>query len=158
MRCPFCQENDTKVTDSRLVGDGLQVRRRRECLTCQERFTTYETVELSLPRVVKHDGSRQLFDENKLRKGLLRAIEKRPVDTEQVEAAIARIKQRLLAQGEREVHTDLIGSWVMDELRELDDVAYVRFASVYRRFEDVSAFQDEIERLHKKIMDEKNNK
>lgn len=155
MRCPFCQENETKVTDSRLVGDGLQIRRRRECLGCQERFTTYETVELSLPRVVKHDGSRQHFDENKLRKGLLRAIEKRPVDTEQVESAISRIKQRLLALGEREVPSGTIGEWVMDELRKLDDVAYVRFASVYRRFEDVSAFQDEIERLHKKIMDDK---
>ena len=150
MRCPFCQESDTKVTDSRLVGEGLQIRRRRECLACSERFTTYETIELSLPRVVKHDGTRQPFDEHKLRKGLVRALEKRPVDTDKVEGVISRITQRLRALGEREVPTQTIGEWMMDELQGLDDVAYVRFASVYRRFEDVSAFQEEIDRLHKK--------
>ena len=147
MRCPFCAAADTKVIDSRLANDGDQVRRRRECLTCAERFTTYETAELVLPRIVKHDGSREPFDESKLRTGMLRALEKRPVGTEQIEAAINHVKQQLRANGEREVAARVVGEWVMNELRELDQVAYVRFASVYRSFQDVNAFREEIDRL-----------
>lgn len=151
MRCPFCHAEDTKVVDSRLANDGDQVRRRRECLTCGERFTTYETVELSAPRVVKSDGSRELFSEQKLRQGMLRALQKRPVDTDRVEAAIERIKHRLRVKGDREIQSREIGEWVMDELRDLDQVAYVRFASVYRSFQDVQAFREEIERLEAQL-------
>lgn len=147
MRCPFCDAADTKVIDSRLAGDGDSVRRRRECLTCTERFTTYETAELVMPRVIKRDGSRVPFDEVKLRAGMLRALEKRPVDTDAIEAAVSRIKRQLRATGEREVASGVIGESVMGELRRLDQVAYVRFASVYRSFQDVKAFRDEIERL-----------
>jgi transcriptional repressor NrdR len=147
MRCPFCNADDTKVIDSRLVNEGNFVRRRRECLTCSERFTTYETVELSMPRIVKRDGSREPFDEHKLRTGLERALERRPVNTEDTEAAISRIIRKLHATGDREVPSRLIGEWLMDELRDLDQVAYVRFASVYRDFEDVNEFREEIERL-----------
>jgi len=149
MRCPFCGAPETKVIDSRLANDGDSVRRRRECLTCAERFTTYETAELILPRLVKNDGTREPFSEEKLRAGILRALEKRPVDTEAVEAAINRIKHRLRASGEREVASRQVGEWVMHELRELDEVAYVRFASVYRSFQDVNAFREEIERLQR---------
>jgi transcriptional repressor NrdR len=149
MRCPFCGAEDTKVVDSRLSGDGDQVRRRRRCTVCSERFTTYETAELNLPRVVKRDGSRVPFDGRKLRSGMMRALEKRPVGTEQVEAALARINRRLLAVGEGEVSSRKVGELVMDELRGLDQVAYVRFASVYRKFEDVAAFREEIERLER---------
>ena len=131
-------------------GDGgQQVRRRRECQECGERFTTYESAELVLPRVIKSNGARQPFDEDKLRSGLLRALEKRPVDLEQMEAILDRIKHRLRASGEREVHTREVGELVMEELRELDDVAYVRFASVYRSFQDVNEFQKEIEAMDK---------
>ncbi|MFC1748771.1 transcriptional regulator NrdR [Pseudomonadota bacterium] len=147
MRCPFCGADDTKVIDSRLANEGDSVRRRRECLTCSERFTTFETAELALPRIVKEDGSRVPFDEEKLRRGMLRALEKRPVDTEAVEAAVNRIKHLLRATGDREVPSSQVGGWVMDALAELDQVAYIRFASVYRSFEDVSAFREEIERL-----------
>jgi transcriptional repressor NrdR len=147
MRCPFCGAPDTKVIDSRLANDGDMVRRRRECLTCKERFTTYETAELVMPRIIKSDGSREDFDEDKLRSGLRRALEKRPVETEAVEAAINRIKRRMRLSGEREVNARQLGEWVMEELRDLDQVAYVRFASVYRSFEDVNAFREEIERL-----------
>ncbi len=149
MRCPFCGAQDTKVVDSRLAGEGDQVRRRRVCQACRERFTTYETAELVMPRVVKRDGSREPFDEDKLRAGLLRALEKRPVPMDRVEAAIVRIKRQSRALGEREVSSQLIGEWVMEELRALDQVAYVRFASVYRSFQDVAAFREEIERLEK---------
>jgi len=147
MRCPFCGYQETKVIDSRLAGEGEQVRRRRECLSCMERFTTYEGAELSLPRVVKSGGSREPFTEQKLRAGMLRALEKRPVETDRVEEAIARIRRRLLSLGEREVESRRIGEWVMEALRELDQVAYVRFASVYLSFEDINAFRDMIERL-----------
>lgn len=147
MRCPFCSTSETKVIDSRLVGEGDAVRRRRECLSCNERYTTYETAELALPRLVKRDASRQPFDENKLRSGLLKALQKCPVSMEQVEASVNRIKRKLRATGEREVPSSKLGKWVMEELRVLDDVAYVRFASVYRRFTDVKAFQEEIDRL-----------
>jgi transcriptional repressor NrdR len=135
------------VIDSRLAGEGDQVRRRRECLVCAERFTTYESAELNLPRVVKGDGRRVPFDGKKLRVGMMKALEKRPVSTDQVDAAVARITRRLMSSGESEVDSRRIGELVMDELRQLDQVAYVRFASVYRRFEDVRAFREEIERL-----------
>lgn len=147
MRCPFCGDADTRVIDSRLAGEGAQVRRRRECVTCGERYTTYETAELLMPRIVKSDGTREPFNEDKLLAGVLRALEKRPVDTESIEAAISRIQRRLQACGEREMASRQIGEWVMDELCSLDQVAYVRFASVYRSFQDVREFRDEIERL-----------
>jgi transcriptional repressor NrdR len=138
---------DTKVIDSRLAGEGMQVRRRRECIACADRFTTYESAELVMPRIIKSDGTREPFNEEKLLTGVLRALEKRPVDTESVEASISRIQHRLQACGEREIPSRQLGEWVMDELRNLDQVAYVRFASVYRSFQDVSEFRDEIERL-----------
>ena len=149
VHCPFCGNSETKVIDSRLVAEGDQVRRRRECLSCGERFTTFETAELVLPRVIKTNGSRQPFDEDKLRNGMLRALEKRPVDLETIESTINRIKHKLRATGEREVKTRDIGELVMNELRELDDVAYVRFASVYRSFQDINEFKEEIERMGK---------
>lgn len=149
MRCPYCGDPDTKVVDSRLANEGDSVRRRRECVGCGERFTTFETAELVMPRVVKQDGMREPFNEDKLRSGMMRALEKRPVDTEAVEQAINRIKRRLWARGDREVAARLVGEWVMNELRELDEVAYVRFASVYRSFQDVNAFREEIERLQR---------
>jgi len=135
--------------DSRLSGEGDQVRRRRKCLVCKERFTTYETAELNLPRVVKRDGSRVPFDGRKVRSGMMRALEKRPVSTQEIEAALARINRRLVTSGEGEISSRRIGELVMDELRGLDEVAYVRFASVYRKFEDVNAFREEIERLQR---------
>lgn len=150
MYCPFCKEQDTKVIDSRLVAEGEQVRRRRECSRCGERFTTYESAELVMPRIVKQNGNREPFDEAKLRAGLQRALEKRPVSVEEIEAAVARIKQALRATGERELPSRRIGEVVMDELRELDQVAYVRFASVYRSFQDLSEFRSEIDRLESK--------
>ena len=147
MHCPFCGNDDTRVIDSRLVADGNQVRRRRECAKCNERFTTFETAELVLPRIIKQDGRRQPFDEDKLRAGLLRALEKRPVSVEQIEAALGRIKHRLRATGEREVKAMVVGEMVMAELKERDEVAYIRFASVYRRFQDLNQFREEIDRL-----------
>lgn len=149
MRCPFCFEQDTKVIDSRLGGEGEQVRRRRECVHCQERFTTYEAAELCFPKMVKRDNSREPFSEEKLRKGLVKALEKRPVGTEQIEQAIRDIKRKLRDTAEREVSTRVLGDWIMEALQNLDPVAYVRFASVYRRFQDVSAFEKEIEFLRK---------
>lgn len=147
MHCPFCSAPDTRVIDSRLSGDEGQVRRRRECTVCGERFTTYEKAELNLPRVVKHDGSRQPFDEEKLRSGLCKALEKRPVSMEQIEASVSHIKHNLMTAGEREVDARTIGDHVMEELRQLDHVAYIRFASVYLDFEDVDAFRQAIEKL-----------
>lgn len=147
MHCPFCREVDTKVIDSRLVAGGDQVRRRRECVTCEERFTTFESAELVMPRIVKRDGSREPFNEDKLRAGMLRALEKRPVGMDAIEASLNQLKFALRLRGEREVAAQELGSLVMDALRALDDVAYVRFASVYRDFQDVSEFQQEIERL-----------
>lgn len=154
MRCPFCQSDDTKVIDSRLANEGYMVRRRRECISCTERFTTFEGAELVMPRVVKQDGTREPFHEDKLRAGIVRALEKRPVDTDAIEAAINRIKTHIRGTGDREVESDRIGEWVMQELRELDQVAYVRFASVYRSFQDVNEFREEIERLEKQITPE----
>jgi transcriptional repressor NrdR len=149
VRCPFCISDETRVVDSRLVGDGAQVRRRRECSQCRERFTTYESAELTLPRVVKQDGRRTPFNRDKLRAGLLRALEKRPVPVDRIEAMLGRIERLLIATGEREVRSREIGERVMDELKEIDQVAYVRFASVYRSFEDVKEFRDAVERLER---------
>lgn len=150
MRCPYCSALDTRVLDSRLANDGDQVRRRRECTACKERFTTYEVAELVLPRVIKRDGVREPFDENKLRTGMLKALERRPVVSDDIEAAINRIKKDLIAKGEREIGTQELGEKVMKELSMLDHVAFVRFASVYRSFQDVSEFTDIIENLKKK--------
>ena len=147
MHCPFCGAHDTKVIDSRLVAEGDQVRRRRECMACVERFTTFETAELVMPRMIKTDGSRQPFDEEKLRAGMQRALEKRPVSVERLEEAIAHIKHQLRATGEREIKSRVLGELVMVELQKLDEVAYIRFASVYKSFEDVAAFREFIERL-----------
>lgn len=147
MRCPFCRSEDTRVIDSRLADDGDAVRRRRECNACSERFTTLEHASLRMPYVVKSDGSREAFDEMKLRSGMTRALEKRPVDTDAVESAVQRIQHKLLTSGDREVPALRIGEWVMHELSELDQVAYVRFASVYRSFQDVDEFSEEVKRL-----------
>jgi transcriptional repressor NrdR len=147
MHCPFCGHEETKVIDSRLAGEGQQIRRRRECLACGERFTTFETAELVMPRIVKSDATREPFDEDKLRHGMLKALEKRPVASEAIDAAVVHICHRLRTLGEREVPARLVGELVMEELRHLDEVAYVRFASVYRSFQDVDAFREEIERL-----------
>ncbi len=147
MYCPFCSAPDTRVVDSRLTNDGDQVRRRRECASCNERFTTYESAELNMPRIVKQDGSRMPFREEKLVAGVMRALEKRPVSTEQIDAALNRIKHQLLAAGEREINSAVIGNLVMEELLSLDQVAYIRFASVYLDFSDINAFRDAIEKL-----------
>lgn len=147
MHCPFCNTPDTKVIDSRLSDDGTQVRRRRECIACNERITTFETAELSLPRVIKRDGERTAFNVEKLKSGMLRALEKRPVNTEQIDAALNRILKNIRTSGERELSSKIIGERVMNELRALDQVAYVRFASVYRSFQDIDAFDQEIRKL-----------
>jgi transcriptional repressor NrdR len=147
MQCPFCTIDETKVIDSRLVADGGQVRRRRECLGCKERFTTYELAELVMPRIIKQNGSREPFNEEKLRGGFLRALEKRPVSVEVIEKWITQIKHKLRATGERELPSDEVGSHVMEALKAMDQVAYVRFASVYRSFQDPSEFRDAIESL-----------
>lgn len=147
MRCPYCGTQETRVIDSRLSTEGDQVRRRRQCVDCKERFTTYEQAELNMPRVVKSDGGRQPFVEDKLRAGVQRALEKRPVPSDRVEALIEHIKKHLLALGEREVKSREIGECVMRELSDLDHVAYVRFASVYRSFQDVKQFREVIDRL-----------
>lgn len=147
MYCPFCGHEETKVIDSRLAGEGRQIRRRRQCLDCNERFTTFESAELVMPRLVKSDNSRQPFDESKLRNSMVRALEKRPVSADAFEQSVGRLVHKLRTMGEREVPSRLIGELVMEELRELDEVAYVRFASVYRSFQDVTEFQDEITRL-----------
>ena len=147
MHCPFCGKQDTKVIDSRLASEGAQVRRRRECLDCNERFTTFESAELVMPRIIKSNNAREPFNEKKLVAGMMRALEKRPVKSDEVDGAISRLQYRLRASGEREIPARKLGEWVMNELRELDEVAYVRFASVYRSFEDVKAFREEIERL-----------
>lgn len=147
MHCPFCGHVETKVTDSRLAGEGRQIRRRRECLDCGERFTTFESAELLMPQVVKSDRTRQPFDDAKLRASLRKALQKRPVAEDAIDEAVGRIEHRLRSLGEREVPSRTIGELVMEELRHLDEVAYVRFASVYRSFQDVDAFHEEIDRL-----------
>ena len=150
MHCPFFGHEETKVTDSRLAGGGAQIRRRRECLSCGERFTTFETAELVMPLVVKSDQSRVHFDEQKMRAGMERALEKRPVPREALDAAVSRICHKLRNMGEREVASRVVGELVMDELHQLDEVAYVRFASVYRSFQDVEACRHEIEQLRQR--------
>ena len=147
MHCPFCSADETKVIDSRLVAEGHQVRRRRECVECHERFTTFESAELVMPRVIKSNGSREPFNEDKLRGGIQRALGKRPEGMEADEESINRIESKLRATGEREVDAKLIGNLVMEELKGLDKVAYIRFASVYRSFEDIREFGEEIARL-----------
>ncbi|NNC24280.1 transcriptional repressor NrdR [Salinisphaera sp. USBA-960] len=147
MQCPQCARRTTRVVDSRLAADGTQVRRRRACGGCGARFTTFETAELVLPRIVKRDGTPEPFDETKLRRGMTQALYKRPVATEAVDAAIGRLQQRLQGDVDRDVPADRLGEWVMAELRDLDQVAYVRFASIYRRFQDVNAFREEIAQL-----------
>ena len=150
MRCPFCGAHETRVLDSRLVNEGDQVRRRRECNACKERFTTFEVAELMMPRVIKRDGNREIFEEHKLRSGMLKALEKRPVESDAIEAAINRIKRELMESGEREIPVQALGEKVMKELSLLDHVAFVRFASVYRSFQDVSEFTEMIESLKQK--------
>lgn len=147
MFCPFCSATETKVIDSRLVAEGHQVRRRRECAKCHERFTTFEMAELVMPRIIKTDGKREPFNEEKLSAGIYRALEKRPVSAEEIELSISQIKSKLRATGEREVASSLLGELVMTALKKLDKVAYVRFASVYRSFEDVKEFNEEIAKL-----------
>jgi transcriptional repressor NrdR len=147
MYCPFCGHVETKVTDSRLAAEGRQIRRRRECLGCGERFTTFETAELLMPRIIKGDGSREPFDEGKLASGMSKALEKRPVSAEAIDQAVQRICHKLRVMGEREVPARTVGELVMEELRHLDEVAYVRFASVYRSFQDVEAFRETVEHL-----------
>lgn len=147
MHCPFCAHVETKVNDSRLAAEGRQIRRRRECLACGERFTTFETPELVMPQIIKKDRTREPFDEHKLRGSFIKALEKRPVSQEAIEEAVARIDHRLRALGEREVESRLIGDLVMEELRHLDEVAYVRYASVYRHFQDIDAFREEVDKL-----------
>jgi transcriptional repressor NrdR len=147
MFCPFCETPDTKVTDSRIVLDGAGVRRRRECLDCKERFTTYESVELSMPSVIKRDGSRETFNENNLRGGIARALEKRPVSVEQIDKIISSIVHQARTTGDKEISSQQLGHWAMEALKPIDEVGYVRFASVYRRFKDLDAFVSEIKKL-----------
>lgn len=151
MRCPFCQHEDTRVIDSRAADDGASIRRRRECPGCGERFSTQETVELKLPAIVKSDGRREAFDERKLRVSFERALQKRPVGSDAIDAAVRAVIQALRLSGERELPSLRLGEFVMAELKKLDQVAYVRFASVYRKFEDVQAFREEIERLERDL-------
>ncbi len=153
MYCPFCETTETKVIDSRLISEGVEVRRRRECADCGERFTTFEKAELLMPRIIKRDGERVPFDEVKLRAGLERALEKRPVDCDKVETMMAHLVRSVRAEGEREVSALKLGEFVMHELRQVDQVAYVRFASVYRRFKDVSEFSEEVKSIKKEKVD-----
>ena len=147
MRCPYCGDLNTRVIDSRLAGDGSQVRRRRECGECKERYTTYESADLELPRILKRDKRREPFSLSKLRSGVMHSLEKRPVSTEQVESLLDRIRHLCLDYGDREIPSHQIGEWVMHELREIDQVAYIRFASVYRSFTDVKEFREIIDHV-----------
>ena len=149
MHCPFCGAVDTKVIDSRLVSEVNHVRRRRQCAACSERWTTYESAELVMPRIIKQDGIREPFNEDKLMAGLAKALEKRPVSIDKVEEAMSKIKANIRSGGEREVHSRDVGEQVMRELRQLDEVAFVRFASVYRSFKDLNEFREEIDKLSK---------
>ncbi|HAW45035.1 MAG TPA: transcriptional regulator NrdR [Sutterella sp.] len=144
MFCPFCKSDSTQVVDSRTSEDGTTIRRRRRCQACGKRFTTYERVELSMPSVIKRGGARCEYDQNKLRASMMLALRKRPVSRERVDESINRIEQKMLALGEREVRSEKIGEFVMGELRQLDKVAYVRFASVYRNFQDVQKFAEAV--------------
>ena len=147
MYCPFCGHQETKVVDSRLAGDGYQTRRRRECIECSERFTTFESAELVLPKLIKRDESREPFNESKLRSGILVATEKRPISIESIEELISRIIRKVQKLGEREIQSRTLGEIVMLELREIDEIAFVRYASVYRRFQDIEEFEKEIDSL-----------
>ena len=147
MQCPFCNIQDTKVVDSRLHRDGEQIRRRRECLACNERFTTFETIELDLPRIIKRDGSRCKFNQDKIRQGMMKALEKRRISTATLDSAIHRMIHKIRTLGEQEIESQYLGELAMNELREIDAVAYVRFASIYRSFQDIDAFNKEIEKL-----------
>lgn len=149
MKCPYCADPNTQVVDTRENEDGDTVRRRRRCLTCDKRFTTYERVELQLPLVVKKNGSRTEYDRDKLKGSMMLALRKRPVTTESLDAAIDRIEEKLVQMAEREVPTDRVGELVMRELKKLDKVAYIRFASVYRNFEDLDEFSDAIREVKK---------
>ena len=149
MRCPFCGAIETRVVDSRLVGDSDQVRRRRKCTECEERFTTYESAELNLPRIIKSRGNREPFSDNKLQAGFQKALEKRPVSVEAIDDSVSRVKHRCLVAGDREIDARQVGEWVMEELQLLDEVAYIRFASVYRQFEDAAAFREAIDTLER---------
>lgn len=151
MHCPFCQHSDTRVIDSRVSEDGATIRRRRECEACGERFSTLETIELKLPAIIKSDGRRDTFDARKLRAGFDRALQKRPVSEEQIESAVRAVIHQMRMSGERELASRRIGEFVMAEMRKLDHVGYVRFASVYRSFEDVADFREEIEKLERDI-------
>ncbi len=158
MHCPFCQAQDTKVIDSRLVGDGSQIRRRRECELCQARFTTFETADLALPRIIKSDGERQPFNGTKLKAGMLRALEKRPLSSEEVDAVFGNVLTQIRQLGEREIPSRMLGEIVMKSLKSIDQVAYVRFASVYRDFQDIEEFAQEISTLSKEKKRSKNTK
>ena len=149
MKCPFCSYEDTQVVDSRVSESGDSIRRRRRCVACDKRFTTYEVVELRMPQLVKSNGSREEFDENKIRTGFSRALHRRPVPANLVEDAINRIIQTTFSFGEREIESRRIGELVMEELRKLDKVAYIRFASVYRNFQDEEDFRDVLEEVQK---------
>jgi transcriptional repressor NrdR len=149
MWCPFCNHDDTRVVDSRLTRDGMQIRRRRECGKCSERFNTFESPELKAPRIIKSDGMREAFSEQKLREGMLKALEKRPVETREVERSVRGLLREISSVEDAEIPSSLIGEWVMRELARLDQVAYIRFASVYQRFEDIQAFTELIERLER---------
>src|SRR5512145_195424 len=144
MKCPYCKSDETAVIDTRVSEDGTSIRRRRECESCDKRFTTYERVELAMPVVVKTSGYRTAFDREKIRTGFARALHKRPVPTQYVDAAINRIEQRILARGEREISSRTIGEMVMQELKKMDDVAYIRFASVYEDFQRVDEFREKV--------------
>jgi len=158
MHCPFCQAQDTKVIDSRLVGDGTQIRRRRECELCKARFTTFETADLALPRIIKSDGERQPFNGTKLKAGMLRALEKRPLSSEEVDAVFGKVLTQIRQLGEREIPSRMLGEIVMKSLKSVDQVAYVRFASVYRDFQDIEEFAQEISTLSKEKKRSKNTK
>ncbi|MFW2178150.1 MULTISPECIES: transcriptional regulator NrdR [unclassified Moraxella] len=147
MHCPFCNAEDTKVMDSRLAAEGSQVRRRRQCTVCQERFTTFEIVEAVMPRIIKSSGRIEPYDSQKLRRSIQLPLQKRPIDSDRIEALISRIEKALRQMGEREVGSKVVGETVMNELKALDDVAYVRFASVYRDFQDIEAFQQALSSL-----------
>ena len=151
MHCPFCQHIDTRVIDSRVSDDGATIRRRRECSACGERFSTQETVELKLPAIIKDDGRREAFDARKLRTGFDRALHKRPVSEEQIEAAVRAVVHQLRMTTERELPSRKVGEFVMTELRKLDHIGYVRYASVYRSFEDVADFREELDRLERDL-------
>ena len=149
MWCPFCRLENTRVVDSRLTHDGMQIRRRRQCEDCGARFNTYEAPELKAPRIIKAGGGREAFSEEKLREGMLRALEKRPVETREIERSIRSLLREISSVADSEISSSLLGEWVMRELSKLDHVAYIRFASVYKRFEDIQAFRDLIESLER---------